>query len=271
MTVEILTCPDLGQAKRALASDKSARFFGGGTLLMRAVNEGDQEIGKLVRAQDPAMAEIRVSGADITLGASVTMRDILDRDDLGFLHDTARSVGSPAIRNMATIGGNLFAVSPYGDFATALLALDANVVLADGMRGRTMSLADMLDGRGGADRPIVQAVSFRRPSAGEFRFRKVTRVHPRGAAVVTLAALVPQSGGMVRNSRVAYGGLEERPVRADRVERALDGQRLDENGIARAISVAAEGFQGRTDSLATDWYRLQVLPVHLKRLLLGDD
>jgi CO/xanthine dehydrogenase FAD-binding subunit len=42
----------------------------------------------------------------------------------------ARAVGGPQIRNMATVGGNLFAPHPYGDFAAALLALGARVVSA---------------------------------------------------------------------------------------------------------------------------------------------
>ena len=44
---------------------------------------------------------------------------------LAFLKPVAKSIGGPAIRNMATVGGNLFARYPYGDFAVALLALDA--------------------------------------------------------------------------------------------------------------------------------------------------
>ena len=53
------------------------------------------------------------------------MAAIARHPELEALAKAARAVGGPAIRNMATVGGNLFAPAPYGDFAVALLALDA--------------------------------------------------------------------------------------------------------------------------------------------------
>ena len=54
------------------------------------------------------------------------MAAIARHPDLAALARAARAVGGPAIRNMATVGGNLFAPTPYGDFAVALLALGCN-------------------------------------------------------------------------------------------------------------------------------------------------
>ena len=88
---------------------------------------------------------------------------------------------------------------------------------------------------------------------------------------MTIAAHLPESGGRVSNARVAYGAMGPVPVRALAVERALEGASLDEAGIARAISAAVEGIQAETDPVASDWYRRSVAPVHLKRLLLGQE
>ncbi len=57
-----------------------------------------------------------------SLGAGVTMSQILASRELEFLHPVARVIGGPAVRNMATVGGNLFAPAPYGDLTAALLA-----------------------------------------------------------------------------------------------------------------------------------------------------
>jgi xanthine dehydrogenase small subunit len=54
------------------------------------------------------------------------------------------------------------------------------------------------------------------------------------------------------------------------VERALEGRSLDATTIAAARSAALDGVQPVTDAIASDWYRREVLPVHLARLL-GDD
>jgi xanthine dehydrogenase small subunit len=59
------------------------------------------------------------------------------------------------------------------------------------------------------------------------------------------------------------------PIRAKAAERALDGRTLDEAGIAAAVAAAAEGVAPASDSIASAWYRREVVGVHLRRLLLG--
>ena len=71
-------------------------------------------------------------------------------------------------------------------------------------------------------------------------------------------------------ARVAYGGMAPTPVRAVAVERALEGQSLDARGITAALAVATEGCAPATDAIASDWYRREVAPVHLRRVLLGE-
>ena len=113
MTVTVKTFTSLSEAAAALSSDRNARYLGGGTLVMRALNEGDISISTVVRANDHALTRIDPSGPRITLGAGVTFARILGERDLAFLHAPARSIGGPAVRNMGTVGGNLFAPNPY--------------------------------------------------------------------------------------------------------------------------------------------------------------
>jgi xanthine dehydrogenase small subunit len=87
--------------------------------------------------------------------------------------------------------------------------------------------------------------------------------------VLSIAAYLPLTGGRMASPRVAYGAMAPAPIRARAVERALEGRSLDAAGIAPALAVAAEGTNPATDALASAWYRREVLPVHLRRLLLG--
>lgn len=264
MPVRVETVQRVDDAARVLASNRMARIYGGGTLLMRAVNEGDLSFDTLVVVTDPVLREIKPDGDRITIGAGVTMAQIIGSRDLAFLASVARAVGGPAVRSAATVGGNLYAPPPYGDFTTALLALGATVQLAG--TGSAVPIEDFLRDR--APGRMVRAVAVpRMGEANALRFRKVSRVKPKGVAVMSLAAVLPQSGG--RELRVAYGNMGPTPVRARAVERALEGVRLDEQGIARALSVATEGLSPPTDALASEWYRRETAPVHLKRLLLG--
>ncbi len=77
MPVTVRTFETLGEAANALGSEREARFFGGGTLLMRAVNEGNPPFRTIVRTTDPRLKEIRGAGQRIALGAGVTMAAIL--------------------------------------------------------------------------------------------------------------------------------------------------------------------------------------------------
>jgi CO/xanthine dehydrogenase FAD-binding subunit len=165
---------------------------------------------------------------------------------------------------MGTVGGNLFAAHPYGDFAAALLALGARVVFAG--QGGARPIDEVLRDRERAG--LVAAIEVPRPrDARAFGFLKVSRVKPKGVSVLSIAALLPREGGRIRGARVAYGAMGPAPLRAQGVERVLEGQSLDAGTIARAAQVAAEGIEPPTDPIATGWYRKEVAGVHLRRLL----
>ena len=262
--ITVKTFATLGEAATALSADRDACFLGGGTLVMRAVNEGDAAVATIVRSTDRGFTQVRPAGARIEIGAGVTMAQILRHDELAFLHPAARAVGGPAIRSMATVGGNLFAPSPYGDFTTALLALDADGVGA----GRLWRSRDAARGVPCGPRTRTaragRGVSLARPAGPDvFRFRKVARVRPKGIAVLTIAAVLPLAGGRVAGARIAYGAMGPMPMRARAVERALEGRTLDPAGIAAAVAAAAEGTSPASDAIASDWYRREILPVHL--------
>jgi len=220
----------------------------------------------VVLANDPALKQVQPQGDRLIIGAGVTMAQILASRDLDFLHPVARAVGGPAIRNMATIGGNLFAEPPYGDMTAALLVLDCQVMLAG---GQSAALADFLRDRAREPRTLVASVSIVRPQSGVFKFRKASRVKPKGVSLMTVAAWVPQSGGRVSGARIAYSSMGPTPMRVPAVEQALEGVALDEAGIANALAAATSGIEPPTDAIASSWYRREVAPVHLKRTLLG--
>lgn len=264
MAVTVETHGALADAARAMAGGgEGATYLGGGTVVMRGVNDGSVQ-GRLLRSTDPSLRSIRASGDGFTLGAGVTMADVLASRDLEFLHAVARVIGGPQVRAMGTVGGNLFAPHPYGDFTAALLALNARVVMAAG--GTPRPIDELMRDRA---RPgIVAAIEVPRPrDARAFGFLKVSRVKPKGVSVLSIAAHIPRDGGRLRNVRIAYGAMGPTPLRASGVERLLEGQSLDAATIARAAHLAAEGLDPPTDPIATGWYRREVVGVHLKRLL----
>jgi CO/xanthine dehydrogenase FAD-binding subunit len=271
MPVTVRTFASAGETAAALSSDRGARYLGGGTLVMRALNEGDLSITTMVRSSDRALGRIDAAGPRVTLGAGVTFALILAERDLGFLHAPARSIGGPAVRNMGTVGGNLFAPVPYGDFTVALMALDATVAVQGGFGTRDMAIEEFLQSRDRQAGTLVLSVSCQKPvSADAFRYRKIARIRPKGGAVVTLAAYLPVSGGRIAGPRIAFGSMGPVPIRARAVERALDGRPLDAATVNAAAAVATEGTAPADNALASAWYRREVVGVHLRRLLSGE-
>jgi CO/xanthine dehydrogenase FAD-binding subunit len=243
-------------AEAAGALGEGTRYLGGGTIVMRAVNYGDQSFHRIVRATQVERGVASDMGG-MRIGAGTTMAEILATPDLSFLHPVARQIGGPAVRNMATVGGNLFAENPYGDLGVALLALDAQIVMTS---DQTQPIESFFSDRGHI-RSVVAAVVVPRVDQGTFYFNKVSRVKPRGVSVMSIAALMRHG-----DPRVAFGNMSPKPTRARGAERAL-ANGVNEASIDAACAICTEGMQPVDDSLASAWYRLEVAPVHLKRLL----
>ena len=264
MPLSLQTFPTVREASAALAG-AATRYLGGGTLAVRAANEGDLSCETLVRSTDPELRRISVSSGMARLGASVTMAQVARHDGLTSIAAAARAVGGPAIRNMATIGGNLFAPTPYGDFAVALLALGAQVEIDGKAMGidEFLLLRDKIDG-------IVSGVSFGIPAAGAFRFAKVSRVKPKGVSVLSIAALITvDAAGAITDARIALGCMADRPIRAKKAEGMLAGATLTAQSVAQAVEAVSDGIRPPSDPIASEWYRREVLPVHFRRLLLS--
>jgi CO/xanthine dehydrogenase FAD-binding subunit len=272
MPVTVKTFTSTGEAAAALSADRSARYLGGGTLVMRALNEGDISIATVVRTADHALTRIDATSARVTIGAGVTFARILAERDLSFLHPAARGIGGPAVRNMGTVGGNLFAPVPYGDFTVALLALDAVVTVHGGLGVRDMGIEEFLQSRERQIGGLVLSVSCQRPANAEaFRYRKIARIKPKGGAVLTLAAHLPVNGGRINAARIALGSMAPVPVRAKAAERALDGRNLDAAAVSAAAGAVLEGTSPADNALASAWYRREIAGVHLRRLLSGEE
>ena len=268
MLRQVLLPADVGAAVNTLAGDPAAALVAGGTLVMPAVNTTVTPIETLVSTRDLGLAAIAVERGVARVGAATTLTALGAHPDLGFLRPTVASFASPIIRNLATVGGNLFASQPYGDLAVALLALDAVAEIAGPGGPREAPVAEVLEQR---VRPgeIVLAVRFAIPADGTWRWVKAMRRSLNSAAIVAVAALVETRDGVVANARIALGGAGSRPVRARAVEAALLGRPLDEPSVAAAAALVLSGAEPFSDAYASAWYRGRVLPVHLRRALLA--
>ncbi len=230
------------------ALDEGGMVIAGGTYVMPWLNTRASDVTALVSLRRAGLAGVEMlDDTTVRVGAATTLTQLAAAPELAFLLPALDAFASPTIRNLATIGGNLFVRQPYGDLAVCLLALGAQVEYAD---GGTASVEELREG-------LVTAISFAIPK--EWRFRKAMRRKLNSAAIVTVAAVLEP------DVRIALGGAAPKPVRARHAEAAF------EHGAEAAAQAALNDIDPFDDAYASAWYRRRVVPVHVRRALLGEE
>jgi len=261
-------CPESVSAVIAALAGPGRMAVSGGTLAVRAINEGKSFPQAIVSLRRAGLAGIARDGGMIEIGTATPIAE-LSRPDLAFFDGVLASFGAPALRNMATLGGNLFAPQPYGDFGVALLALDASLAIAGPSGKRWLPLSKFYE-TGLAANEIVSGIRFAPPHRGSWRWLKATRRALNSAAVIAIAAVVETDrAGVINAVRIALGGVDSHPVRSSAAEASLLGRVLDAASAAAAGEEAAASHPCFTDAYASAWYRRRVLPVFMRRALLG--
>jgi aerobic carbon-monoxide dehydrogenase medium subunit len=265
MLTEVHVPEDVSVVVSLVAS--GARAIGGGTSLMPWLNDYASPPTELVSLRRTGLAGVHRVGSTVTIGAATTLSQVEHDARLEVLNPVVRSIASVPVRSLATVGGNLFARQPYGDLAVAFVALDARATLVDESGTREMSVEDLV----AADRGsvLVTAVAFELPGPGAFKYLKAARRRYNSASIVTIAATITESDGIVTGARVALGGVGARVVRAHAVEGALVGRRLTDATVQAAGQAGLSELAPADDAYASAWYRNRVFPVHLRRALLG--
>ena len=150
LPMAVLSPTTLDDALAALAEHPGAHVLAGGTDFMVEVNFGHRRPEDVVAlARVDQLRRWDIEGETVRLGAGVTCSQLMQpplAEALPALAQAARTVGSPQIRNAATIGGNLGTGSPAGDLLPVLSALDAAIVVRSLNGSRVLSIHDFLVG-----------------------------------------------------------------------------------------------------------------------------
>jgi CO/xanthine dehydrogenase FAD-binding subunit len=204
---------------RALAEHPGATVLAGGTDLMVEVNDGRRSPERIVAVgRIPELGGVRVDDAFIEIGAATTFAQ-LELDPVPqfapALAYAARTVGSPQIRNAATIGGNLATCSPAGDGLPVLAAVEATVELSGPDGVRTLPVAAFMTGVKRTDRrpgELLTAVTV--PILDGWQ--GYAKVGVRNAMVIAIAGACLAVDRPTRSVRIALGSVAPTIVRAPR-------------------------------------------------------
>jgi len=252
--------------------DRKALILGGGTLVQPLITLGIDVHDVVIDLDHLALNRIVLENDQVSCGAMVRLAQLAQALPQDYIQAAVASISGPAVRNLATVGGNLFAKPPYGDLATLLLALDAEVELASSKETRRLSLNDFYLLRDNAEASSLNGVPvtrirFSTDPARKVVFRKMTRRRLNSGAIVTVALSLRFDHAIVREARLALGGVSHRPIRALSAERILTGSNLDSEAIASAAQAAQQDCNPQTDAYASAWYRERMVPVQIRRAL----
>ncbi|MDH4208070.1 MAG: FAD binding domain-containing protein, partial [Anaerolineae bacterium] len=215
----------------------------------------------------------------IRIGAAVTHQRLaaskLLQEQAAALAQGAAAVGSPQIRYMGTVGGNVVNAQPAADTAIPLLALGAEAEIAglEGTRREPLEALYVRPGESRVDGSCEILVALRFPALGSHGGSAFGRLAKRRALALPIlnAAVVVRmqgDGRMVKDVGLALGPVALTPFRARQAEAALRGQPVEQATVEAALEIASQEAQPRSNPLrGSAEYRREMVKVLLTRAL----
>lgn len=174
------------------------------------------------------------------------------------LHEAAAAVGNPHIRRIATLGGNLGWTQQPTDLEAALLALDAEIEIAERARSAWLPIHEARDFLR-ARRGLVLRVRVPLIAARVSAFAKLTTRRATSAGIASIAASAIVAGPRLRDVRIVIGGFARDAQRASQAEAMLASTLPDPPSFARVGALVAQEARHAITSDGEQLFRRRVL------------
>jgi len=215
------------------------------------------------------------SEGQLSIGALATIRSLEMSAELQRHHpvisQAASLIGSIAIRNVGTIGGNLCHASPSAETAPPLIGLGASVKLMGPDGERTVALEKFFTGPGqtvlqtGELMVEIQVPPMPPHTKGIYLKHSIRgTVNP---AVVGVAAVVAMEGKRCKEIKLVLGAVAPTPIRAKKAEAILREEEIADTLIEKAAQAASDESSPITDVRASADYRKEMVRVYTKYAL----
>lgn len=257
-----------------------ARVIAGGTDLVLQQRRGERRSRVLVdishiRGLDQIISEdnVIVFGAIVTHAQAASSRVVLEH--IPALAQACAQVGSPQIRNMGTLVGNIVSAQPGADAALSMHAFETSVVVVGPMGERTMELPDLYAGLGiccvDSARELITHIKIRLPHQPQHSaFERLSQRHTLTLPVINTAVAVrmDQANEAIDSARITIGPVSPKPFRAKTAEEALRGAMPSGDLLGKAAQAAASESKPRDSLLrGSHEYRKAMVAVLVRRAL----
>ena len=258
-----------------------ARLIAGGTDLMFLLKDGSVKPKAMVDlGHVKELQEIQEANGFIKIGSMVTHKQLASSElicsKVRILAEAARSVGSPQIRNVGTIGGNVVSAQPAADTSIALLALGTKAFILTSQGEEEKPLQETFVGPGkSAINPAQELLTyFVFPSPGPSEATAFAR-HARRKALslpilnVGIWLKMDDSRQVIEDIRIAMGPMAGVPFRALQTESYLKGKTFTPEAMQNALETAASEVNPRDSFRGGSQYKKEMVKVFLKRALVS--
>ena len=252
------------ELKKILKKNIDANFLSGGTDLSLAVTKERRDINSIIYMNSiEELKYIKNNNKYIEVGASTPLIELESYIEKYYPDFTKilKRYGSPQIRNVATVAGNIATASPIGDCLPLLLSLSAKVILQDFKKTKTFFLDDFFVSYRKTKLKKGQFIhSIRIPlfKDNTFKAYKVSKRFDDDISSVCAAFNFDIKKNKVRSVKIAYGGMAAIPKRAIYCEKILLNSLITDEIIDKAKKALEKDFKPISDMRASRLYRMQI-------------
>lgn len=224
----------------------------------------------------PDLAYIREADGYLQIGGLTREADIeaseLIRSKYPIIHETARVIADPQVRNLATIGGNLAHGDPANDHGATMLALEAEVIASGGNGQRSIPIQDFFQSiftTALEHDEILTEIRVPVPAARSGgAYLKLERKVGDFATAGVAAQVTLDSNGVCTKAGIGLTNVGPTPIKAVQAEAFLRGKKLDADNIAGAARLAMEESQPSSDLRGPAEYKKGLVQELTKRALM---
>lgn len=257
--------------------EESALLAGGTDLLVKMKDRLLKPQHIISLAELGEIQQIKTTSSPISIGACCTVSRLAEseaiRTTFPALASAAEQIGSPAVRNLGTLGGNIMTASPAADLPPALMAYGARVRLKTADQERILPLEEFFRGPGATcieKGEILVDIQLKKPGEGsgaEF-FKLGTRQALQISVINGSCFLSLDSrSGNIETARVVLGAVAPTHVRAISAENMLLGQSPSEDLFQEAGKAAALDCSPIDDLRGSAEYRRDMIRMRTSRSL----
>lgn len=256
-----------------------AKVIAGGTDILIQLKYGNLKTDCLVDiTRIPGLDQIYTHDEKVIIGgtathAKVAGSKIIQRNG-SLLSKACQAVGSPQIRNVATVAGNIVSAQPAADAAVALIALDSEISLYG--YEKPISIANLYKAQGvshvNSALDIIQTISFNKIDKYQgTSFHRLSKRNALTLPIVSVAVFIALdlSDQTITQVRIVIAPVAHVPLRMEKAEHSLIGTKISIDTIQESALLASESlvFRDSTFRGSAD-YRKRMARVLVERALL---